>query len=326
LSQPVFPRLIFTMSDPSQPIVSVLLPVYNGFPYLPKTIESVLAQTEKRWVMYALNDGSSDESEAYLNSLDDPRIIPVHHENQGLSKTLNDGLELCQTRYIARLDADDECLPERFEKQIAFLDAHPQVGLLGSQVHRMGTVRSDTGSHLPTDHESIMQALTTGQHAICHPSIMCRKEAFDQVGGYKPCIGEDWDMYLRFGENWKLANHPECLLRYRYHGGSINGAKMGELRKRIRYHCETYRLRMANLPEISYEEFVQSEQQHGFVRKMLQKTEDISRAKYHSAVADILGEHPIRGYARLGTAALSAPQLTIMRLLRKFGGGKSNVA
>ena len=223
-------------------LVSILLPVYNGFPYLPKTVESVLAQTEERWTLYALNDGSSDESAAYLDSLNDPRIIPIHKENQGLSKTLNDGLKLCKTKYIARLDADDECLPDRLEKQIEFLDAHPEVGLLGSQVCRMGTMRCDSGSHLPTSHDDIMEALTTGQHAICHPSIMCRREAFEQVGEYKPCIGEDWDMYLRFGENWKLANHPECLLNYRYHGGSINGAKMGELRQRIRYHCETYRL------------------------------------------------------------------------------------
>lgn len=307
-----------TATNPSDSLVSVLLPIYNGFPYLPKTIESILAQTEERWILYAINDGSTDESADYLNGLDDPRIVVIHQENRGLSETLNVGLQRCQTKYVARMDADDECLPIRFEKQVAWLESHPDVGLLGSQVCRMGTVRSDSGSNLPTEHDDILAALIAGQHAICHPAIMCRKEGFDQIGGYRQCLGEDWDIFLRFGEKWKLANHPDCLLKYRYHGGSINGARMGELRKRIRYYTECYRLRIANQDEISYEEFEETERRQGFFRRLLQKTEDISRARYHSAVADILGEHPIRGWARLGAAALSAPQLTLMRLHRKL--------
>lgn len=303
---------------PSDAIVSVLLPVYNGFPYLPKTVDSILEQSDPRWVMYAINDGSSDESAAYLNSLTDPRIVVIDQENKGLSQTLNDGLKLCETKYVARMDADDICHTDRFAKQIEYLDAHPQVGLLGSQICRMGTVRTDSGSHLPTSHDEIMEALMTGQHAICHPSIMCRREAFEQVGEYKPCIGEDWDMYLRFGEKWKLANHPDCLLNYRYHAGSINGAKMRELRQRIRYHCECARRRMADEDEISYEDFAAAEQEQGFFRKLLQRTEDKSRGIYHTAVADILGEHPIRGRIRLAGAATAAPQLTLMRLYRRL--------
>ena len=304
--------------NPSEAIVSVLLPVYNGFPYLPDTVDSILAQTDPRWVMFAINDGSSDESAAYLDTLTDPRIKVIHQQNQGLSQTLNNGLQLCRTKYIARMDADDICHPKRFEKQIEFLETHPEVGLLGSQIRRMGTVRSDSGSSLPTRHDDIMAALLDGQHAICHPSIMCRREAFEQVGLYKPCIGEDWDMYLRFGEKWQLANHGDCLLNYRYHAGSINGAKMGELRQRIRYHCECARRRMANQADVSYEEFAATEQKQGWLRKLLQHTEDISRARYHAAIADMLGEHRLRGWIRLGCAALTAPQLTFMRLGRRL--------
>ena len=301
-----------------KPRVSVLLPVYNGFPYLPKTIDSVLAQSFPHWIMYAINDGSSDESAAYLDGLADPRIVVVHNQNQGLSNTLNEGLRLCDTEYIARLDADDECMPDRFEKQVEFMDAHPDVGMLGSQICRMGTARSDSGSHLPESHDEIMKALIDGQHAICHPSVMCRKEAFDQVGDYKSMVGEDWDMYLRFGEKWKLANHPDRLLKYRFHGGSINGTRMGIMRQRIRYHCECHRLRVAGKPEISFEEFVSGEEQLGFVHKMLQRSEDFSRARYHSAMADLLGDNRLRGYARMGMAAVCAPQLTIMRIGRKL--------
>ena len=297
-------------------LVSILLPVHNGFPYLPKTVESIIAQSETRWILYALNDGSTDESAGYLNGLNDPRIVVVHQEHQGLSQTLNNGLKRCRTEFIARMDADDICHANRLEKQIEFLKGHPEVGLLGSQIRRMGTVRTDSGSNLPTSHDRIMEALMDGQHAICHPSIMCRKKAFDQIGEYQPCIGEDWDLYLRMGEHWKLANHPEALLSYRYHAGSINGARMAELRKRIRYHCDCAERRSENLAEISYEEFSLIETQQGTIRKLLRRSEDLSRARYHGAIADILGGNPVRGWARLGTAAATSPHLTLMRLVR----------
>jgi glycosyltransferase involved in cell wall biosynthesis len=302
------------------PVVSVLLPVYNGMPYLPETVDSIMAQTDPRWILYALDDGSTDDSASYLDSLTDPRIVVVHHENRGLSETLNQGLKRCRTPYVARVDADDVCHPQRFEKQIAWLDAHPEVGLLGSQIRRMGTVRTDSGSHLPTSHDEIMAALLDGQHAICHPAIMCRREAYRQFGEYQPGVGEDWDLYLKVGEHWRLANHPECLLNYRFHGSSINGARMAEMRQQIRFHCENARRRMAHREEISFEEFVESENRQNWLSRLRQRTEDLARARYNAAVADLLGEHRLRGWVRLAAAAVTAPQLTWMRMQRKLRG------
>src|SRR5262245_44814994 len=109
----------------SLPKVTVLMSVYNGMPYLTEAVDSVVGQTLKDWILLIIDDGSTDGTAAYLDSLTDPRIQVVHQENRGLAGALNHGVDLCQTEYLARLDADDVALPTRFEKQLAFLEARP---------------------------------------------------------------------------------------------------------------------------------------------------------------------------------------------------------
>ncbi len=305
------------MAD-SNCLVSIVLPVYNGFPYLSKAVESIVGQTEKRWKLIVVNDGSTDESKDYLDSIKDPRVVVIHQENQGLSPALNRGLAECDTPLIGRMDGDDISYSTRLEKQVSYLQQNPDVGLLGTQIQRVGSVRSDSGSDLPVTHQAIWDALMAGQHAICHPTIVCRREVFDLVGGYKEGLGEEWDMFLRIGEQWQLANLPECLFGYRYHSTSINGSRMGELRRRIRFQCECARRRNNGESPILYEDYVKSENEGSILRRTCRGIEDFSRASYHAAVADILGKHRLRGYARLGFAAFSAPQLTWARIHRRL--------
>ena len=298
--------------------VSIVLPVYNGGEYLQAAVESIINQTLKQWHLIIINDGSTDGSTNYLNSLSDDRITVLHQENQGLSYSLNRGLDLCDTEFVARMDCDDFAYSERLEKQLAFMEANPEVGLLGTQIKRVGMQRTDSGSSLPTTHEDIIDVLMNGGHAICHPTIFCRKAVFDEIGGYKAGLGEEWDIFLRIGEQWKLANLNDCLLNYRYHGTSINGSRMMELRRRIRFACECARRRTEGLAEIPYEDFLASEKQDSFFRRLQRSSEDYSRASYHAAMADILGDNRMRGYARLGVAAVSAPQLVFHRIHRRL--------
>ena len=300
--------------------ISVLLPVYNGIEFLQEAIESICAQTEKRWKLIVINDGSSDGSADYLDSLEDERIVVVHQENAGLSAALNEGLKYCDTQYVARMDCDDVAYPHRFATQLAFMEANPEVGLVGSQIKRLGKKRTDGGSHLPTEHDELFEALMEGHHAICHPAIFCRREVFDQVGGYTGGLGEEWDLFLKIGEKWKLANIDEVLLGYRFHKSSINGSRMRELRSRIRFKCECSRRRKEDLEPIEYEEFVEQESQVFAPVRCVRRIEEQARSMYHSAMVDILGENPLLGYSKLVTAAVIAPQLTIVRVARKLQG------
>src|SRR4051812_15533497 len=114
------------------PKISVLLPVYNAEPYLKEAIDSVLQQTFADFELIIINDGSKDRSADIIKSYTDKRILFIDQENIGLSATLNKGIALARGEYIARQDNDDISRPERFRKQVTYLDAHPRTMLLGT--------------------------------------------------------------------------------------------------------------------------------------------------------------------------------------------------
>jgi len=114
------------------PVISVLLPIYNGAPYLVEAIDSVLNQTWKDFELIVINDGSTDDSAAIVHGYDDPRIRYYEHENIGLAATLNRGIDLAVGEFIARQDQDDISKPERFARQIVYLTAHPECVLIGT--------------------------------------------------------------------------------------------------------------------------------------------------------------------------------------------------
>ena len=113
--------------------VSVLLPLYNGEAYIREAVESVLAQTRRDFELLILDDGSRDGSLAIVQEIArrDPRVRLISRENRGLTETLNELLAAARGEFVARMDADDVCLPDRFERQVAFLDAHPEVVCVG---------------------------------------------------------------------------------------------------------------------------------------------------------------------------------------------------
>ncbi len=116
-----------------KPLVSVLMPVYNAESFLSASIDSILSQSFKDYEFIILNDGSQDNSRAIIQTYQDPRIQYIHHrKNRGIVATLNDGLKVAKGRYIARMDADDLSLPNRFQRQVDYLEKHSNVGLIAS--------------------------------------------------------------------------------------------------------------------------------------------------------------------------------------------------
>ena len=214
-----------------QPKISVLMPVYNAERFLAEAVESILKQTFTEFEFIIIDDGSTDNSINILKNYSslDPRIKLITRENRGLIKTLNEGVDLARAKYIARMDADDISLPLRFEKQIEFLDEHPEhiaVGTLAELIDIDGDLIGSFGG-LKT-HEEIDGAHIKGiGGAIVHPSAMIRRTAMVKVGGYLECYqnAEDLDLWLRLAEHGKLANIPSRLLLYRQHMDSI-GYKM----------------------------------------------------------------------------------------------------
>lgn len=219
------------------PACSVVLPVYNAGKYLPGAIESVLRQTYSDFELLLLNDGSTDGSLHVLEvfAAQDPRCHVHSWPNRGLIATLNEGIRLARTDIIVRMDADDICHPQRFEKQIAYLAAHPECVAVGSRVKLIDPEGAPLRVFVDDiQHEAIDRAHMSGEGGsrICHPTVALRKAAIIACGAYRSEFqhAEDIDLFLRLAETGRLANLPEVLLEYRQHLGSI-GYKHAEMQR-----------------------------------------------------------------------------------------------
>jgi glycosyltransferase involved in cell wall biosynthesis len=223
------------MTSPAAPVaVSVLMPVYNTERFVAETTESVLAQTFRDFELIALDDGSTDRSREILESFAkrDPRVRVVSRPNKGLVATLNEGLALAQAPLIARIDADDLCHPQRFEKQVQALNDDPGLVAVGSCSAAIDEDGNALGNYpTPLSHEEIEREHLRGHSSIHHPSVMFRTEVVRGLGGYRelvPC--EDFDLWLRLGEVGRLANLPENLITKRLFPGSIVATSLDKRR------------------------------------------------------------------------------------------------
>lgn len=220
----------------NSPTISVLLPVFNAETYLHEAMDSVLNQTFEDFELIALDDGSSDKSLQILSgyAAQDDRVSIITRENKGLVPTLNELISASSGRYLARMDADDIILPERFEKQVAFMDSHPDHVVVGTRLLLIDSEGLPLTNMIDNfEHTEIEQSLIDGVGlTLCHPSTMLRREAVIEIGGYRleMQFAEDCDLWLRMAEMGKLSNLPDVLIKYRQHSASIGYAKRKEQR------------------------------------------------------------------------------------------------
>lgn len=212
------------------PRLSVIMAAYEAERYIRQAIDSVLSQTLRDFELIVIDDGSTDQTGPILKEYErvDPRVRVVSRPNTGLTLALNEGIELARSELIGRMDADDICLPDRFEMQIEFLNANPRCVMVGGQAVKIdpdGIVMYKPS--VPLDHESIERALLRGGHAIWHPSTIIRRSALRQVGGYEVSLAaaQDTDLWLRLAEVGRLANLPDVILQYRVHLDNVTHAR-----------------------------------------------------------------------------------------------------
>lgn len=212
----------------TSPRITVALSVYNNGPYLAAALDSLLAQSFGDFELLIVNDGSTDDSRAIIDAYAarDSRIRPIHQPNRGLIPSLNLMIAEARGAYIARMDGDDIALPERFARQVAFLDAHPDHGVVGTRVIAItetGEPRSDWTIDHPIGADAVHAALEAGP-LLCHPSVMMRRALVTSVGGYRAAYRhcEDYDLWLRLDERTRMTNLPERLLRYRYSATQVS--------------------------------------------------------------------------------------------------------
>ena len=206
------------------PRVSTLIRMHNSERYLSQAINSILGQAFRDFELLLLDNGS--DSKALTIAFDaaekDARVSVVKGHPQGLVHGLNIGLQTARGEFVAILDADDVAAPDRFAKQVSFLDAHPECCAVGSHAMRIDPDGLPINYWLvPQNHAEIDSLLMTGLGGgMLHPSVMMRAAALRKIGGYREKFewgAEDYDVFLRLAEIGKLANLPEVLLQYRLH-------------------------------------------------------------------------------------------------------------
>ena len=207
------------------PRISVLMPVYNTRPeHLREAMDSILSQTFTDFEFLILNDCSTDPGvEEVVKSYADPRIIyTVNERNLGISGSRNRLLDMARGEYLAVMDHDDVSLPERLEKQAAFLDSHPEVGVVGTQ---FGALGKDKVSHMPLDDVAMKKAFMLHCGDICHPSCMIRRSVLEEHGiRYEAMFSpsEDHALFCRMIPHTSFANLPDVLFLYRAWEGNTS--------------------------------------------------------------------------------------------------------
>jgi glycosyltransferase involved in cell wall biosynthesis len=236
----------------ASPKISVLMAVYNGAEYLREAIDSVLAQTYRDFEFVIVDDGSSDATPDLLATYKDARLrVQRLPENRGLIVALNAGLALCRGEYIARMDGDDFSHPERFARQVAFLDANPNVGLIGTAIWIIDAAGRKLDYAPQPIGDGAIRFVAMTRNPFHHPSVMWRTAHFAGRGlvfdkRYEAV--EDFDLWTRALPNMRAANLREPLLSYRVHGANVSVRRAQEQRARSLELCA--RLQRAVLGDV----------------------------------------------------------------------------
>lgn len=227
------------MSDPK---LTVFMPMYNSARYVAETIDSVLKQTFTDFEFLIIDDGSTDDSVAVVSQYTDPRIrLERNPQNLKLAKTRNRGLELARGEYIAFIDSDDICQPERLALQVAYLDTHPEIGVCGTWFTTFGECKPET-VRVPADPQRIKTELWFDS-MIPNTTAMIRKSWFKDLRYDETLLyyAEDYDLWLRASCTMHLGNIPRSLVLVRMHQASIRGQEKERRRKEaLRYVLNRY--------------------------------------------------------------------------------------
>jgi glycosyltransferase involved in cell wall biosynthesis len=214
------------------PLISVVLPTYNtSVSFLREAVDSILAQTFQDFELIVIDDGSTNEAPAYLDSLTDPRIRLIRNErNLGITKSLNRGFRASRGKYIARMDGDDVSVPDRLEKQFLFMESHPEVIVCGSKV---SFDRNDTlpDRKKPMDMEGYRIRMLFCNPGPFHPTAVFRRETLTQHQieyDERLKYGQDYGMWETLSQIGRIYTLPDKLLYFRRHEDSISVAHRSE--------------------------------------------------------------------------------------------------
>ncbi len=231
------------MENPAPQLVSIIMPTWNGAEYIKRAVQSVIDQTYQEWELIIIDDGSDDQTKtatAISHFLADDRILYLKNEkNLGIQKTLNKGLAQAKGEYIARIDDDDQWVDsEKLQKQVLFLDDHSHHVVVGTGVILIDEANKELIRYFLPETDNAIKNKILGKNCFVHSSVMFRKNAAMEVGGYDESKAmmhlEDYDLWLKLGTVGKLANLPLYATMVTLRKGGLSSKnKLEQARKTI---------------------------------------------------------------------------------------------
>lgn len=225
------------------PKVSIILPTYNGARFISGAIHSVLNQDFSDWELIVVDDGSTDDTEHIVSGYAsrDPRVAYARNgRNMGIQKSLNNGLGRARGEYIARIDDDDRWVDQsKLSRQVAFLDAHADCVLVGTGAIVIDEKGTELFRFLNTQTDRDIRARLLGKNCFTHSSVLFRKSAAMQAGGYNESRDalhvEDYDLWLKLGAMGAMANLPMYAVQWMMRGNSLSSRnRIGQFWKSMR--------------------------------------------------------------------------------------------
>jgi glycosyltransferase involved in cell wall biosynthesis len=306
--------------------ISIVMPAYNEERFLAEAIESVLAQTYRDFELIILDDGSRDRTLEIAQSYAqrDARIRLESHANMGPAPTLNRGLELSASEWVAVMHADDVMMPNRIERQLAFVAEHPELSVSSSWVKHIdsqGRVLAKDNSRLLT-HEAVQDRYKANELiAFSHPAAILRKSSVQAVGGYRSQfrVNEDVDLWNRLLEHeYKILVQPEFLLQYRIHDGSASVAKARFCWRQVHWVKDCMLRRRRGDSELSWDEFVSRRKALPWYVRLNAERKDTAKVLYKAAVFQFARRKYIQVVPTVFAATVLQPSYTIRQIASKL--------
>ena len=241
--------------------VSVVIPIYNGMPYLKETIESILNQSYKNFELILINDGSTDNSEDYIKTLCDDRIRYIYQNNMGLCKSLNKAFSLARGKYILRNDQDDVSVLTRIERQVEALKLS-NYSCVFSFVKKISGNKEWSNLDKVIENVNVLRDFDPWLDGCMLNSTMAiEKKVFEEIGGYRENYypSDDWDLELRLIQKFPVGVIEEVLLKYRFHDGANTYKYWEQMQNKRRWAEDSFFKREKNIKESNYDDYLNEE-------------------------------------------------------------------
>lgn len=305
-------------------MISVIMPAYNAEKYIASAIESILNQTYQAFELIIVDDGSTDSTVGIIRSYmeNDSRIRLIQNEHGGANKARNTAIDAAQYEWIACLDADDVAYPERFEKQIAYLDANPDVVVLGSYMHQINVEGKIIGTIQigPTSVDAFNAMDRARQVAIItNPTAIFSREIAIKVGCYDERLtaAQEIELWDRMSEFGALVVIPEPLIQYRLHGNSTSVNKFFDQRMYQEYITARHRARLAG-HTLELEEYVRDYREKPLLQRLMRYFHNRGRLFYRNTGVYLSQKDYGLALLSLTASMIFSPKFSFSRILNRF--------